>query len=93
VRYWLTCIQDFPRHSFEIVCAHLAHVFRAENHAQQQAWLSALETQTALATDNDYIMVAEHIVCDEEYARCVQRNQAALKLFEAQQAQKLPRPP
>lgn len=39
--------------------------FRAESRAKQVAWVSALQRHARQATEDSYISVAEHMVCDE----------------------------
>ncbi|CAN0176076.1 unnamed protein product, partial [Ectocarpus fasciculatus] len=48
--------------------------FRAESRAKQVAWVGTLQRHARQAAEDSYRSVAEHMVCDEEYARCRRLN-------------------
>jgi hypothetical protein len=50
-------------------------------------WLHALAAVVQLATENDLLRVAEHIIGDEEHARCTRANAALLQALQQQQQQ------
>ncbi|CAM9816163.1 unnamed protein product, partial [Ascophyllum nodosum] len=63
-----------PSSCFELHAQSRVHLFRAENRAKQVAWVNALQRQARQAAEDSYISVAEHMMCDEEFARCRRLN-------------------
>ncbi|CAM9743230.1 unnamed protein product [Ectocarpus sp. 6 AP-2014] len=63
-----------PSHCFELHSQNRVHTFRAESRAKQVAWVGTLQRHARQAAEDSYMSVAEHMVCDEEYARCRRLN-------------------
>ncbi|CAM9127710.1 unnamed protein product [Chrysoparadoxa australica] len=61
---------EMGKFAIELQTAHSVLCLRCESKAKQALWQSFLEKNAQLASDNDFIHVAEHIICDEERARC-----------------------
>ena len=52
--------------AIEISTASRAHYFRAANRGEQLEWLAELRAAVELATQNEYISIAELLITDEE---------------------------
>lgn len=60
--------RDVP-HGIEINTTSKTLVFRAESRAQQLNWLQHLNDAVEIATQNEYITIADHIISDEQSRR------------------------
>jgi hypothetical protein len=74
-------------HAFEVQASQRSVTLRALSRVQQMQWLHALAAAVQLATENDLLRVAEHIIGDEEHARCTRANAALLQALQQQQQQ------
>jgi hypothetical protein len=72
-------------HAFEVQASQRSVTLRALSRVQQMQWLHALAAVVQLATENDLLRVAEHIIGDEEHARCTRANAALLQALQQQQ--------
>ena len=61
----ITGRRDVP-HGIEIATASRALVFRAENRAQQVDWLEKLRDAIDMATQHEYLALADMIIADEQ---------------------------
>mmetsp|Transcript_15214 Transcript_15214/g.49574 ORF Transcript_15214/g.49574 Transcript_15214/m.49574 type:complete len:497 (+) Transcript_15214:92-1582(+) len=61
----ITGKRDVP-HGIEIATASRSLVFRAENRAQQLDWLEKIREGIEIATQNEYVALAELIIADEQ---------------------------
>ncbi|CAM9225285.1 unnamed protein product [Phaeothamnion confervicola] len=72
---------------FELHVGHHVYCFRAESRAKQVAWMAELEHAAQAASENDFIAVAEHMICDEESSRSRRSNAAILAAAAARRAE------
>ena len=79
------------RHAIELQTTDRVWRFQAASRDEQKRWIKALRESAQHAEDNDYIRIADHIICDEESAQC--RRAAALAAQQQQQSSQAETPP
>jgi hypothetical protein len=65
-----------------IISPSKVHVFRASSGEEQASWMAEIRSKVVTKTDNDVLVMAEMIICDEESARLSRVQEAVGKALE-----------
>lgn len=65
-----------------IISPSKVHIFRAPSSEEQASWMSEIRSKVMTKTDNDVLLMAEMIICDEESARLSRVQEAVGKALD-----------